>query len=409
MKTQTLFSCAPFAAAVAALALAACADRLPSDAGPLPGPHAPRLTVIPTTPYVAIDGGVTYACGLASSGQAYCWGRNPYGQLGDSSATNSSVPVTVYQLGVTFSSISLGDSHACALTSAGQAYCWGYDADGRLGDSTTMTTPLRPVAVLPLGGIAFTSVNAGYSQTCGLVSGGQAYCWGSNSNGQIGDSTLTFAVSPTAVHQPAGVAFTQVAGGRNFTCALASGGQAYCWGYGGGGALGNNSVLTQRIPVAVQQPAGVSFTGVYTEYDHACAIDTGGQAYCWGNNGWSQLGDSTTTTRRTPVAVHQPAGVTFTELALGSTSTCGLTSAGQAYCWGNNSSGQLGDGTLTTNRLPVAVAQPAGVTFTTIRAEQSGVCGLDGNGQTWCWGANTYGQLGDGTTTRRTSPVAVSH
>jgi alpha-tubulin suppressor-like RCC1 family protein len=406
MKLQTVFRSAPLVAAAAAV-LAACADQLPSDAGGL-APRSPRLTVIPATAYTAIDGGFTYACGLASSGQAYCWGRNPYGNLGDSSATNSSVPVTVFQLGVSFSSITAGDSHACALTSAGQAYCWGYNADSRLGDST-FVLPLRPVAVLPLGGVTFTSINAGYSQTCGLVSSGQAYCWGSNSWGQLGDSTLTFAGSPTAVHQPAGVTFTQIQGGKNFTCALASGGQAYCWGYGAGGALGNNSVSTQRIPVTVQQPAGVSFTGVYTEYDHTCAIDTGGQAYCWGNNGWGQLGDNTTTTRRVPVAVQQPAGVTFTQLAPGGAFTCGLTSGGQAYCWGNNTNGQLGNGTLTSSLLPVAVSQPAGVTFTTIRAEQSGVCGLDGNGQTWCWGYNAYGSLGDGTTTRRTSPVAVAH
>jgi alpha-tubulin suppressor-like RCC1 family protein len=339
----------------------------------------------------------------------YCWGRNSMGQLGDSTAANSSVPVTVYQLGVTFTSFTAGQLHNCALTSAGQAYCWGANADSRLGDSTT-ALPLRPIPVLPLGAVAFTSLGAGNAHTCGTTALGQAYCWGTNSWGQIGDSTTVSPFFPVAVHQQTGVSFTQVAAGNNFTCALDGTGQAWCWGYAAGGALGNNSVSTKRYPVTVQQPGGVTFTGVYTEYDHVCALDTGGQAYCWGNNAWYQLGDNTTTTRKVPTAVLQPAGVTFTQLTLGSSFTCGLTSAGQAYCWGNNGNGQLGIGsTANPNPLPVAVSQPAGVTFTSIKAEAASACGLDGNGQAWCWGANSWGQVGDGTTTQRTTPVAVSH
>jgi alpha-tubulin suppressor-like RCC1 family protein len=408
MKTRSSLRHAPLALGAAALVASACAEKI-TDSGFAPaGPNAPRMTVIPATPYTSIDGGQSHACGLASSGQLYCWGRNAVGQLGDSTAVNSAVPVTVFQLAVTFTSFTAGQQHNCALTSAGQAYCWGYNADSRLGDSTT-TLPLRPVPVLPLGAVAFTSLSAGNAHTCGTTSSGQAYCWGTNSWGQIGDSTTVSPFFPSAVRQQPGVSFTQVAAGNNFTCALDSSGQAWCWGYAAGGALGNNSISTRRFPVTVSQPVGVTFTGIFTEYDHVCAVDTGGQAWCWGNNAWSQLGDNTTTTRKVPTAVQQPAGVTFTQLALGSISTCGLTSAGQAYCWGGNSNGQLGNGTTTASALPVAVSQPAGVTFTSIKAESAGVCGLDGNGQTWCWGRNTWGELGDGSTTQRTTPVAVSH
>ncbi len=406
MRPRTILRSTPLALAAAVAILSACADRLTSDAGPL-GPSSPRLTVIPSTPYTLIDGGQSHACALDSSGQAHCWGRNAAGTLGDSTAANSSVPVNVFQPGLSFTYLSSGSQHNCALTSSGQAYCWGYNADGRLGDST-LVMPLIPVAVLPLGGVAFTTVSAGGMHTCGLNSGGQAYCWGNNAWGQIGDSTTTYAASPTAVHQ-SGVTYTQVAAGNNHSCALDGGsGQAYCWGYGGSGALGNNSLLGSKIPVTVQQ-GGVSYTAVFTEYDHTCALDSGGQAYCWGNNANSQLGDGTTTTRKTPVSVSQPAGVTFATLALGTNFSCGLTSGGQAYCWGNNQYGQIGDGTNTSRTSPTAVSQPAGVTFTSLKAEQAGACGLDGNGQTWCWGRNPWGQLGDGSTTNRNSPVAVSH
>jgi alpha-tubulin suppressor-like RCC1 family protein len=294
MKPRSILRPVPLAvAAAAALVSTACVDRLPSGVTPAV-PNAPHATLIPTTPYTAIDGGQTHACGIASGGQIYCWGRNASGQLGDSTAANSSVPVTVYQAGVTFASFSSGAIHNCALTSAGQAYCWGYNGDGRLGD-TTFVQPLRPVPVVT--NVTFASVSAGNNHTCGLDASGNSYCWGNNAWSQVGDSTTSYAVVPVATHMPAGVTFTQIAAGTNFTCALDGTGQAWCWGYNGYGAVGNNSVLTRRVPGAVIQPAGVTFASVYAEYDYACALDGGGQAYCWGRNDFYQLGDSTTTNR----------------------------------------------------------------------------------------------------------------
>jgi alpha-tubulin suppressor-like RCC1 family protein len=405
MKTRTTLRLASSLVAAAAI-LTACAERIPSAS--TPEGLSPRLTVTPTNALLFIDGGSTHACGLQPNGKGWCWGRNAAGQLGDSSAANSSVAVAVYMPGLTFTQISAGSQHNCALTSGGHAYCWGYNADGRLGDSTT-NLPLRPVPVLPVGGILFTSISAGGMHTCGLVSSGQSYCWGNNTYGQVGDSTSTNRISPVAVQHPAGVTFTAIAAGDKHTCALdGSSGQAYCWGYGGDGSVGNGSLLGSKIPVAVQHPAGVTFTSIWTEYNHSCALTSGGQAYCWGNNAWGQLGDNSTTNRTTPVAVQHPVGVTFSELAPGSNFTCGNDGT-QAYCWGNNQYGQLGRGNTTSSLTPVAVTQPAGVTFSAVRAQAASACGLDGVGQAWCWGRNVWGQVGDGTTTQRTSPVAVVH
>jgi alpha-tubulin suppressor-like RCC1 family protein len=404
MKPRTLLRGA--LALLGAAALAACSDRHPLASASAAGP---RLTVIPANAFASIDGGQTHGCALTSAGQAWCWGRNTMGQLGDSTAASTSVPVAVlHPSGVTFTQISAGAIHTCAITSAGQAYCWGANGDGRLGDSTTVL-PLMPVAVRPLGAIAFTSISAGGSHTCGLNGSGQAYCWGNNAYAQIGDSTKTFAVTPVAVRQPTGVTFSAIAAGANHTCALATTGQAYCWGYGGDGAVGNNSSLGSRIPVAVQQPSGVTFTSITTEYNHSCGLTSAGQAYCWGYNFYGQLGDSTTVSpRKVPVAVVQ-GGLAFAGLTTGASHTCGVTSAGQAYCWGRNTQGQFGDGTLTGALVPTAVSQPLGVSYGTIAGGSEQTCGLDGVGQTWCSGRNDYSQLGDGSTTRRTSPVAVSH
>ncbi|HEX5724734.1 MAG TPA: hypothetical protein VFX98_04665 [Longimicrobiaceae bacterium] len=409
MRPRTLLGAAAAWLLGAAL-LSACTDRLPS-ATPVAPEGGPRLTVTPTTPFVTFDAGENHACALTSAGQGWCWGRNSSGQLGDSTAAPTTVPVAVYHpTGVTFDQVSSGKIHNCALTSAGQAYCWGYNADGRLGDSTYFN-PLMPVAVLPLGGVAFTSVSAGGAHTCGLDSSGNAYCWGSNAYGQVGDSTTTFQLTPVASRMPTGVTYSQIAAGDKHTCALGTSGQAYCWGYGGDGALGHNSLLGSRIPVAVQQPAGVTFTSIATEYNHSCGLTSGGQAYCWGYNFYGQLGDNTTTTpRKVPVAVQQPGGVTFSALTTGAQHTCAVTSGGQAYCWGYNTSGQVGDATTTSPRLtPVAVSQPAGVSFGLVADGSYHSCGLDGVGQAWCWGKNNFSQMGDGTIINRSSPVAVSH
>jgi alpha-tubulin suppressor-like RCC1 family protein len=406
MKPPTFFRAALTLLGVAALA--ACADQ-PLDPRAAQ-PAGPALTVIPTNALASTDAGSTHSCGLTSAGLGWCWGRNNVGQLGDSTAASTTVPVAVFHpSGVTFTQVSAGAIHTCAITSAGQAYCWGSNGDGRLGDSTTVL-PLMPVAVKPLGAIAFTSISAGGSHTCGLNGSGQAYCWGNNSYAQIGDSTKTFAVTPVAVRMPAGVTFSAIAAGGMHTCALATTGQAYCWGYGGDGAVGNNSSLGSRIPVAVQQPAGVTFTSIATEYNHSCGLTSAGQAYCWGYNFYGQLGDSTTVSpRKVPVAVVQPAGVTFSQLSIGGSHTCGVTSGGQAYCWGRNTQGQFGDGTLTGALTPTAVSQPVGVSYGLVTTGSEQTCGLDGVGQAWCSGRNDFSQLGDGSTTRRTSPVAVSH
>jgi alpha-tubulin suppressor-like RCC1 family protein len=376
-----------------------------------PEAAGPAMTVIPTNAFAVMEGGSAHACGLTSAGQAWCWGRNAHGQLGDSTAAPTLVPVaTLHPTGVTFDSITGGGGHTCALTSAGQAYCWGHNADGRLGDSTYVL-PLMPSAVLPLGGIAFDQLDAGDTHTCGLDGSGQGYCWGGNTYGQIGDSTrLNSRISPTAVHQDPGVTFSIIRGGHSHSCALTGAGQAYCWGYDGDGAIGNGSPLVAYEPSAVTHPSGVTFVTI-AAYKQSCALDGSGQAYCWGENGFGQVGDSTIVDKNVPVAVMQPSGVTFDAISAGGDFTCALDGSGNAWCWGGDAYGQLGNGTGGASRIPVAVTMPTGVTFTSISADVTKACALDTNGQSWCWGRNisNWNQIGDGTNTNRDVPTAVSH
>jgi alpha-tubulin suppressor-like RCC1 family protein len=416
------------------------------------GPVQPAsATLVP----VQVVTGFAHTCALAPSGQAYCWGLNDLGQLGDNTTTDRSTPVAVQQGAVTFTSITAGGYHTCGLTNAGAAYCWGYNGNGQLGDNTT-TQRNAPVAAQQTG-VTFTSITGGIYNTCGLTGAGQAYCWGYNGSGQLGDNSTTQRLTPVAVQQ-GGVTFTSITAGGSHTCGLTGAGAAWCWGYNGYGQLGDNTTTQRLTPVAVQQ-GGVTFTSITAGSQHTCGLTGAGAAYCWGSNIYGQLGDNTTTDRHTPVAltgglswsmvvssedsVHTCAvkassqlvycwghrfngrvgdnsgyalqqtkpvtvggGLAFIYLATGVYHTCGLTGAGAAWCWGDNTYGQLGDNTTTDRSAPVAVQQ-GGVTFTSITAGYRHTCGLTGAGAAWCWGYNGYGQLGDNSTTDRSTPVAV--
>ena len=343
-----------------------------------------------------------YTCALTTEGKAYCWGWNQYGRLGNNSTTNSSTPVAVQMpAGVSFQSIAAGNIHTCALTNEGKAYCWGWNQYGQLGNNST-TNSSTPVAVQMPAGVSFQSIAAGNIHTCALTTEGKAYCWGQGGSGRLGNNSTTNSSTPVAVQMPAGVSFQSITAGYAHTCALTTTGQAYCWGQGDG-RLGNNSTTDSRIPVAVQMPAGVSFQSIAVGSIHTCALTTTGQAYCWGYGGSGQLGNNSTTNSRIPVAVQMPAGVSFQSITAGYAHTCALTTEGKAYCWGQGGSGRLGNNSTTNSSTPVAVQMPAGVSFQSIAAGNIHTCALTNEGKAYCWGL----KLGGDSITGSLTPLAV--
>jgi alpha-tubulin suppressor-like RCC1 family protein len=288
---------------------------------------------------------------------------------------------------------------SCALVSGGAAYCWGYNGNGQLGDGTT-TFSNAPVAVS--GGLTFASISAGGLHTCGVTTGGAAYCWGLGSYGELGNGA--YSESHTPVPVSGGLTFTTVSAGVYHTCGVTTSGAAYCWGDNGGGDLGDSSYSSSNTPVAVA--GGLVFTAVSAGYEHSCGVTTGGAAYCWGSGEDGDLGIGSLASSNAPVSVS--GGLTFAAVSAEADPTsCGLTTGGAAYCWGWNAYGQLGDGstsTLSTSPVPVS----GGLTFTAISAGDVQACGLTGSGAAYCWGGNVFGELGDGTTTNRHTPVAVS-
>jgi len=189
----------------------------------------------------------------------------------------------------------------------------------------------------------------------------------------------------------------------------ASPGWAWAWGYNNSGALGNGTTVTSRIPVAVSMPPGTTVTAVAGGYQHSLALTSTGQVLAWGWNPYGQLGDGTTITSTVPVAVSLPSGTTVTAIAAGFVHSLALTSTGQVLAWGSNTLGQLGNGTNTSSSIPVAVSLPSGTTVTAIAAGGSHhSLALTSTGQLLAWGYNGHGELGNGSFINSNTPVAVS-
>ncbi len=252
-----------------------------------------------------------------------------------------------------------------------------------------------------------TEVTAGYFHSCALDNLGAAMCWGWNGGGQLGDNSTTNRLAPVAAVMPAGRTFSRIAAGYVHTCALADNGTAWCWGGNGAGQLGDNTTTNRSVPTAAVMPANRTFTAISASYFHTCALADNGTAWCWGSNGSGRLGDNTTTNRSVPTAVIMPPARTFTRISAGYNRTCAIGDNGAAWCWGNNEYGGIGNNATTDRLYFTAVVMPSGRTFTRIAVLQDSSCAVADNGTAWCWGGNDYGQLGDNTNTQRNTPVAV--
>lgn len=339
-------------------------------------------------------------CGITTDSAAFCW-AGPFGQgagLRDASAT----PVGV-ALAEKASHVTAGDGFACALTVNGSAYCWGSNSAGRLGIGTG--APLH-LALMPLpvsGGHTFTAISSGWRHTCALASAGEAWCWGSNELGALGiGSAGTIMSSPVPV--AGGLQFQTVsAGGYNTTCAIAVDSTAYCWGWNEFGQVGSgDSAAAIAVPRLVA--GGMKFWAVSAGWTHSCGITVSGAAYCWGNNLQGELGTGDTMSSRVPRAV--AGGLTFVDIAEGGSGvgefTCALAASGAIYCWGDNLLGQLGNGTTDASIYPTPI-MGMGKAFTRITAGEDAACAIATSGRTFCWG---WG-VALGTTSMLSSAVPV--
>ncbi len=345
-----------------------------------------------------IVGGDRHSCALQASGAVLCWGSNSQGQLGNGTTNSSLGPVAVTGLGDAVALVA-GPYHACALQASGGVSCWGDNFNGQLGNGTTSRAVVSPVAVNGLSDAV--ALAAGIAHTCALQASGAVLCWGNNTFGQLGNASSNNSLSPEVVNGLGDV--VALAAGAYHTCALLASGAVRCWGYNGEGELGNGTTSTAVVsPVAVNDLGDA--VALSAGYRHNCALKASGAVLCWGFNGEGQLGNGTTSTAVvSPVAVNGLSDAVT--LVAGGYHTCALQASGAARCWGYNSYGQLGNGTTNSSLCPVAVADLSDAVA--LAAGGGHTCALQASGAMSCWGNNAFGQLGDATVDNKTYRTPV--
>ena len=369
-----------------------------------------------------IYAGNGFTCGIVEGGRGLCWGLNDRGQVGGTRvATFGEVPEVISEdLRFRELSTKAAGRHVCGLTTTGDAYCWGENRFGQLGDGTT---DFQMGPQLVLGGLTFTSIAAGWRFSCGITIDEAAHCWGRGEWGQLGDGLATLSSVPTEVS--GGHKFRQLdVGSNNLVCGVTTAGSLLCWGLDLNGALGapsSDSCIRDdglQLPcskIPQQIASDERFIEVSAGSSFACGVTLSLQALCWGRNDQGQLGNPGTETctqgafsgnacAATPVPVS--GRLKFVTVAAGLRHTCGVTIKGDAYCWGRNTIGELGSGVVGTNSNVPALVR-GGVSFRRVTAGDRHSCGEGTDGQLYCWGSNQWGQLGTGDTHLWLEPALV--
>ena len=410
-----------------------------------------------------------YACGI-KQGIGYCWGKNSVGELGNGTTNDtntpvaiatgesSAIPVDAYLVSISTGTAYDGQGASCAVDRIGNAYCWGDGEAGNFGNGTNSVTSAYPVKVVK-GGFSAIPLNSKLikigttnNSSCAIDDSGNAYCWGDNTQGQLGNGTSqneSYAVLVSKGGQsaiPVGDRITDISVGSLYTCALDQYGKAFCWGYSSAGQCGSGDYEDNLYPTAVAtnpstESSSLSASAIVTQISasanttcptnelNTCAIDSNGDGYCWGSNNAGQLGINSLLIQNSPYPLSVLAGISpsaipasakFSKISAGSGVSCAIAD-GLGYCWGNNSYGELGNNTTISSSYPVAISTTGAITESTVLRDISvadyGIddsinnglgCAVDIGNNFYCWGNNTYGQLGNGVTgVDSSAPVKV--
>lgn len=334
-----------------------------------------------------------------SLGEAWGWGYNVQGQLGDNSLSSNRVPIIVSGTTKTFCEIGTGYRHSLALDFRGQAWAWGANTYGGLGINS-IAAKSTPVAV---GGTnkTFCKIEGGYYHSLAIDLRGFAWAWGYNNNGQLGNNSTTSVRTPIPVL--GNHTFCQISFGRYWSKGLDYKGQIWSWGENGNGQMGDNTSVNKCIPTLV---GGVNktFCKITGGSTNSLAIDFRGMAWGWGYNNFGQIGDNTTVAKSTPFAVF--GNKTFCSISAKDTFTVAIDYLGKAWTWGYNKNGELGDNT-SNNCKCVPTAVYGSHTFCQISAGANFCVAIDNHDKVWSWGLNSSGCIGNGTLTCYSIPVAV--
>ena len=342
----------------------------------------------------AVKADENFACAQRANGTVACWGANTNHQLGfDSLTPDQPIPVQISKL-VPIAGIDLGAFHSCAWDKGGDAWCWGSNSDGQSGNSPANGDTVQATKIQNLKGVL--QLAAGGFHTCARVADQTIWCWGRNSDGQLGTG-----VTGNPQNAPVKVqGFPSSLGAKNLD--LAAGGfhncvvvdtSVRCWGLNQDGQTGKGSTgLPQSTPIEV---SGLSSVTQITAGDwHSCALKADGSIWCWGRNSSGQLGlGHTNTPVLTPSKVLGPHKFVF--VVAGDDHTCAIREDRTAWCWGRNDFGQIGNGGSGGNQnIPAQVSSLSDVVYMALGRDHT--CALTKEGKLYCWGRNASGQLGTG-------------
>ncbi len=350
--------------------------------------------------------GYLHSCLRKSDGRVQCWGDNGAGQLGDAvpfdAGARAPAKVPQFVAGISDAvQLASGLSHSCVIRGGGTLMCWGINSFGQLGDGTTQ----RSSSVVAVGGVTDAiAVAAGTSFTCALVKGGTVKCWGANYSGQLGDNSKLDRPTAAPVQQLTGA--TGIATAEHHACAIVGNGTVKCWGKNDEGQLGNGSTMESLVPTPIASLTDI--VQVVAASRFTCALEGSGQVHCWGANTLGQLGTGSPNAAPNP----SPAVTAVSDaiaIWVGYEHACAVRRTGEVKCWGAAGNGQVGSGAVPDDASipkPTAVVGVASALGISTGGDHS--CATTASGAVLCWGANTLGQLGNGSTSRAYAAVPVT-
>ncbi len=369
----------------------------------------PALVNPTTATWKQIAGSYYNAGGIKSDGSLWVWGRNEVGQLGQGYQSGKFSSPILSVAGVSWTKISTSN-HILGIKSDGTLWAWGNNGNGQLGIMSSVNEFNSPVLVSGPTGASWMAVAAGSINSYGITTDGKLYAWGSGNSGRNGNLNSTVNISsPILVSGPASTSWSSVAAGGEFALAITTQGRLYAWGRNLVGALGDNTTVDKSSPVLVSGPAFTSWSTIAGGFYHSLAITSQGRLYAWGGDGGvGALGNLSINNVSSPVLVSGPATTSWIAVAGGGAGSYGITSLGRLYAWGGGYNGQLGDSTLTSKSSPVLVSGPATTSWSSVTSSNSTGYAITTGGRLYAWGLNTSGQVGISTTTNVSSPVLVS-
>jgi alpha-tubulin suppressor-like RCC1 family protein len=367
----------------------------------------------------AVGSGEYHSLAVTSTGGVLAWGWNMVGQLGNGSTNGSDVPVKVkLPAGTKVTAVAGGFAHSLALTSSGAIVAWGKNYNGDLGTGTTTDSDVPLKVTLPVG-TKVIAIAAGTDHNLAATSTGSALAWGLNNYGQLGNGGTGSSSVPVSVTLPAGTKVTAVAAGSLHSLAVTSTGGVLAWGYNLDGELGDGTRTSSDVPVKVKLPAGTKVVAVAAAGFTSLALTTTGAVLAWGYNKDGELGDGNLTSSDLPVKVKLPPGTKVVAIAArgflggvgaiipGPGHSLALTSTGAVFAWGDNNDGELGNGSTKASAVPAKV-KLGSVKVTGIAAGFGDSLAVTSSGAVLAWGANDFGQLGDGSYEQSDVPVKVN-